>query len=185
MSAFPVLFFSLIALFVIKFSFGGDVGAPIETIPASVKTKCPLVLQWEGLIKETANEASIPPALVASVMCVESGGYRYAVSRVGAIGLMQIIPKWHGGIYDPAGNIRRGVSFLSEICTCETNTGTCDKTYGYWKDQSHSCGRAQWGDREVVRRVLEVYNGGWVIPPVPAAARYAVKVLSLYEGGAE
>jgi soluble lytic murein transglycosylase len=67
--------------------------------------------------------------LVIAVIQVESGGYNFAKSRVGALGLMQIMPKtglelatrldvpWHGpdSLLDPVVNVKLGVAYLREL----------------------------------------------------------------------
>jgi soluble lytic murein transglycosylase-like protein len=45
-------------------------------------------------IHQQASELNLPPELVLSVIEVESAFDRYAISRVGAQGLMQVMPFW-------------------------------------------------------------------------------------------
>ena len=45
-------------------------------------------------VHQQASELNLPPELVLSVIEVESTFDRFAVSRVGAQGLMQVIPHW-------------------------------------------------------------------------------------------
>ena len=45
-------------------------------------------------VHQQASELNLPPELVLSVIEVESAFDRYAVSRVGAQGLMQVMPFW-------------------------------------------------------------------------------------------
>ena len=45
-------------------------------------------------VHQQASELNLPPELVLSVIEVESTFDRYAVSRVGAQGLMQVMPFW-------------------------------------------------------------------------------------------
>lgn len=67
--------------------------------------------------------------LVLAVIFVESAGYNFAVSPVGARGLMQIMPAtgahlahryklpWHGpdALFDPIVNLRLGTAYLREL----------------------------------------------------------------------
>ncbi len=46
------------------------------------------------LVQREANRAGLPPELVLAVIQVESDFDRWAVSRAGAIGLMQVMPFW-------------------------------------------------------------------------------------------
>ncbi len=68
-------------------------------------------------------------SLVLAVIHVESAGYHRAVSPVGALGLMQIMPEtgrelaaehgveWHGPetLFDPLVNVRLGIAYLREL----------------------------------------------------------------------
>ena len=55
------------------------------------------VCKYESLITEESEKNNISPELLASVIYVESGFYSKAVSRRGACGLTQVVPKWTGG----------------------------------------------------------------------------------------
>lgn len=62
----------------------------------------------------------VSPALVLAVMGVESRGRADAVSRAGAVGLMQLMPETARAYglddpTDPAGNIRVGVQHLAQL----------------------------------------------------------------------
>ena len=86
-------------------------------------------LLYEREIKEYAERNNIPASLVASVIKNESRFVASAVSKSGAIGLMQIMPEtgiwiaqqmgWAGFkqnlINEPAVNIRLGCWYLSEL----------------------------------------------------------------------
>ncbi|MCK5718934.1 MAG: lytic transglycosylase domain-containing protein [Thiomargarita sp.] len=72
---------------------------------------------YYNLIKKAANLHKVPVALIQSVIEVESSYDSNAVSSVGAIGLMQLMPKtatWMGikDSYDPADNINGGTKYL-------------------------------------------------------------------------
>lgn len=67
--------------------------------PAS-QDKCALsssypesVLQWCEMITRVANQAELPPNLIAAVILQESGGDANAFSTSGAVGLMQVMPR--------------------------------------------------------------------------------------------
>ena len=57
------------------------------------------------LIHQQASRLDLPPELVLSVIEVESGFDRYAVSRAGAQGLMQVMPFWKEEIGRPDDNL--------------------------------------------------------------------------------
>jgi len=76
--------------------------------------------QYDGVIKGAASAATIQAALVRAVIVVESGFNPRAVSKKGAIGLMQLAPataKRYGvkNIYDPGENVRAGAHYLSDL----------------------------------------------------------------------
>ncbi len=75
---------------------------------------------FDPLITRAANDHSLDPRLVKSVMLVESGFNPAAVSRKGARGLMQLMPgtaSRHGArdVHDPAQNIAAGTRYLSHL----------------------------------------------------------------------
>lgn len=52
--------------------------------------------QWRHLIEPAATRHGLNPNLVAAVMLYESGGQSGAISSMGAVGLMQVMPKETG-----------------------------------------------------------------------------------------
>ncbi|HEY0745097.1 MAG TPA: lytic transglycosylase domain-containing protein [Steroidobacteraceae bacterium] len=76
--------------------------------------------QYEHMIRGAALAATIQPALVSAVIVVESGFNPRAVSKKGAVGLMQLRPETarrYGvtDIYDPEQNVRAGARYLSDL----------------------------------------------------------------------
>ncbi len=82
----------------------------------------------ETIVRE-ARAQGLEPHLVAAVIEVESAGRTQAVSQVGALGLMQILPEtgrelaqkhgvpWSGPdtLFDPAINVKLGAAYLREL----------------------------------------------------------------------
>jgi hypothetical protein len=82
----------------------------------------------QTIIRE-ARRQNLDPDLVMAVIEVESAGYHLAVSRVGAMGLMQLLPstgkelagkldiEWMGEdtLFDPAINVKLGTAYLREL----------------------------------------------------------------------
>ena len=64
-----------------------------------------------------ARRAEIPPGLVFAVIDVESDFNRFAISPVGARGLMQIMPFWQEEIGRPGDNLFRPRTNLRYGCT--------------------------------------------------------------------
>ena len=82
-----------------------------------------------GAIVAEARRHDLDPALVLAVMHVESRYNNFALSPVGAVGLMQILPstgaelaakagiEWEGSrtLLEPTTNVRLGVAYLREL----------------------------------------------------------------------
>jgi len=75
---------------------------------------------WGGLIWEAARRNALNPMLVAAVIRAESAGNPRAVSRVGARGLMQLMPATaerfgvrHHKLFEPEQNLEAGTRYLS------------------------------------------------------------------------
>ncbi len=80
----------------------------------------------ETLVSES-RARGLDPAWVLALIHVESRFYNFAVSRVGALGLMQLLPAtgrefahrtgvpWHGPLtlFDPIANLRIGIAYLA------------------------------------------------------------------------
>jgi hypothetical protein len=72
------------------------------------------------MITTAATREGVDPILVAAVIAVESGYYPWAVSRKGAMGLMQLMPQTAanygvGNPFDPHENISGGVRHLRDL----------------------------------------------------------------------
>ena len=80
---------------------------------------------WGPYIREAATRYSVPEQWVRAVMQQESGGQEQAVSPVGAMGLMQVMPATYEGLreryglgddpYDPHNNILAGTAYIHEM----------------------------------------------------------------------
>lgn len=113
------------------------------------------ILLAETIVRE-ARAQGLEPHLVAAVIEVESAGHAQAVSHVGALGLMQILPAtgqelaqkhgvpWSGPstLFDPAINVKLGAAYLREL----TNR------YG---DVSIALAAYNWGPGVIDRRLRE------------------------------
>jgi soluble lytic murein transglycosylase len=120
--------------------------------------------KWEGLIGVSARQQGLPPELVKAVIAAESDFDPEAVSRAGAQGLMQLMPRTAEslGVADPLRpeeNVRGGARYLREMIE-------------------------RYGD---LRRALAAYNAGPAavdryggVPPYRETRDYVRRVLTYY-----
>lgn len=100
--------------------------ARAETPPSALhQPSTPASDPYAEFVAEASQRFNIPAAWIRAVMRVESAGDRHAISRKGAMGLMQIMPptwaelraRHHlgGNPYDPRDNILAGAAYLREL----------------------------------------------------------------------
>lgn len=96
-------------------------------------------------IFEEASRYELDPQLVLAVMHVESRFNAYALSPVGAMGLMQVMPatgeelaaelgvSWRGAqtLFDPFVNLRLGVAYLRQLQSRYGNISTALAAYNW------------------------------------------------------
>ncbi len=89
----------------------------------------PEIRELAALLIRESERNGLDPDLVLAVMQVESSCYNFAVSSVGALGLMQIMPgtgevlaarhgvEWHGPdtLFDPIVNVTLGIAYLRQL----------------------------------------------------------------------
>jgi soluble lytic murein transglycosylase len=131
------------------------------------------LLDVSRAIVAEADRTGVTPGLVASVIHVESSGRNFARSRVGALGLMQLLPgtgedvagragvDWQGPstLFDPVANVRLGVTYLDELI-------------GRFGDVELALAAYNWGPT----RISQMMTRG---RPVPTG--YARRVMRYYE----
>jgi len=128
------------------------------------------------VLVDAARRHDLEPRLVLAVIQVESGFRTRAVSPVGALGLMQIMPatgeelaarlgiEWRGPdtLFDPVANVRIGAAYLREL----------DDRYG---SLSTALAAYNWGPGRIDRRLA----GGEPVPVIyPRLVRSAYGRLS-------
>ncbi|MBI5574787.1 MAG: lytic transglycosylase domain-containing protein [Deltaproteobacteria bacterium] len=109
---------------------------------------------------------NLSPALVKAIIRAESNGNRFAVSRKGAKGMMQLMPFTSKRLkvsdpFDPVENIEGGVKYIKELLG----------TFG--GNVTHAVAAYNAGPAAVQK-----FRG---IPPYPETRTYVKRVLSLYE----
>jgi hypothetical protein len=121
----------------------------------------PRVQQWESLIAQEAERRELDPDLLASLVWMESRGDAVAVGPVGAVGLMQVMPReagftWrptHAELLDPATNLFWGTRTLATVV------------------------KQGQGD---IFNALAAYNGGWAQIMYRGPKRFATTILQDY-----
>ena len=127
----------------------------------------PIQSQHDALIVNTALQFDLEPAFVKAVIHVESAFDATAVSRAGAMGLMQLMPDTAARYdlmqdhFDARKNIQVGVQHLKDLMD----------RYGNDKNLSLAAYNAGEG-------AVQKYSG---IPPFKETQNYVKKVLRLYK----
>jgi soluble lytic murein transglycosylase-like protein len=157
--------------------------APVEISADAIAVERALGQLDTGLLSEEVSRlslaiaaesrrAGLPTELVLGVILVESDGYNFAVSEVGAMGLMQLMPStaeavarqvgllWEGPatLFDPVSNVRLGVFYLRGLI----------ERYGNW---TTALAAYNWGPTRIAKRLQRG-------EPIPAV--YARRVLLAY-----
>jgi soluble lytic murein transglycosylase-like protein len=123
--------------------------------------------QYDAIIEGAAQSAGVESNLLRAVIVVESGFNTWAVSKSGAVGLMQLMPATaiRFGVlnrYDPLQNVRGGALYL----------GFLIKRFGQNLDLAIAAYNA---GEEAVDRYF------WRIPPFVETLEYVPKVLKIYQ----
>jgi soluble lytic murein transglycosylase len=82
--------------------------------------RAPIRWDFDGLIRLSAQEHRVPPALVKAVIAAESNFEPAAISRRGAQGLMQLMPETARSLgvddpFEPSDNVRGGSRYLRRL----------------------------------------------------------------------
>jgi soluble lytic murein transglycosylase-like protein len=103
------------------------------------------IAQVATAIVREARIQGIDPNLVMAVIHIESRGNTFALSPVGAMGMMQIMPPtgeelaekldipWRGAqtLFDPLVNVRMGIAYLKQLEGRYANTATALAAYNW------------------------------------------------------
>ena len=97
-------------------SAGESTAGNANNVEASSSTEDRL----DRIVREAAERHKVDPALVKAVITTESGWNPQAVSRKGAVGLMQLIPQTAqrfgvNNSFDPAQNVEGGTTYLRSL----------------------------------------------------------------------
>ena len=119
----------------------------------------------DRIVREAAERHKVDPALVKAVISTESGWNPWAVSRKGAVGLMQLIPETAqrygvGNPFDPAQNVEGGTMYLKWLL--QRYNGDLAKTLAAYNAGEHA---------------VDINRG---VPWYPETRRYIRKVTDAY-----
>ena len=122
--------------------------------------------RYAPLVEKVAREHSLDQALLQAMIAAESGFDPHAVSRKGAVGLMQLMPETarrYGvrNLYDPAENIQGGAKYLRDLMRKFNN------------DLSLTLAAYNAGEDAIIQY-------GHRIPPYRETLQYVPRVLTLY-----
>src|SRR4030042_790063 len=135
--------------------------------PQLVKADYDVIKDYHGIVHEKASEYNMDPSLIKAVIKTESNWNSRAISRKGAMGLMQLMPTTASDMnvrnqFNPEENIEGGTKYLK-----------------YLLERFN-------GDLTLA---LAAYNAGpktvekfGFVPPITETKQYVNKVLSLYNG---
>src|SRR4030042_2174943 len=135
--------------------------------PQLVKADYDVIKDYHGIVHDKAANYNIDPSLIKAVIKTESNWNNRAISRKGAMGLMQLMPATAIDMnvrdpFDPEDNIEGGTKYLR-----------------YLLERFN-------GDLTLA---LAAYNAGpktvekfGYVPPITETKHYVSKVLSLYNG---
>lgn len=139
--------------------------ATVSCVPAGDSEMQRRLRQIDPLIDVYAGHYGVDDGLVHAIISVESCYDVNAVSRVGAQGLMQLMPETAAYLgvsdaFDPRQNLRAGIEYFSRL----------SKRFNY--NYRHALAAYNAGPTAV-----EKYAG---VPPYKETRRYVDKVLSIY-----
>jgi soluble lytic murein transglycosylase-like protein len=151
-----------------------------EFLAKRYKVSQDVTLEFVQIAHAEAARVNLDPLLIMAVIAVESRYNPIAESGVGAKGLMQIIPKFHGdklaefggekAVFDPESNIRVGTRILREYLSRTGNLGIALQMYaGALGDENDTYTHKVLGEKQRLQRVVAAFA-----EPVPAPARIRV-----------
>lgn len=121
----------------------------------------------DELINQAASRHNVDPALVKALVKVESNFNPNAVSRKGAMGLMQLMPQTARRLnlsnpFDPAQNVDAGVRHLKDLL--DSYGGDVPLTLAAYNAGSGAVARSQGipryaETRNYVKRITQIYGG--------------------------
>jgi soluble lytic murein transglycosylase-like protein len=140
---------------------------PTQSLPLVVAPKEARSERYRDAIARAAVQNGVDAALVHAVAEVESAFDSSAISRRGAVGLMQLMPdtaRRYGAVdpYDPADNLQAGARYLGDLLRL------------FDDDLTLTLAAYNAGENAVLKH-------GRRVPPYPETIAYVPKVLAAYQ----
>ena len=137
-----------------------------KAAPRSPSSALPGASWMTGYVDRFSRANDLPPALVHAIIKAESNGQRKAVSRKGAMGVMQLMPFTSKRMrvadpFDPIENIEGGVKYIKELLvTFEGNLTNAVAAYNAGPGAVRKYGGVPpyQETRLYVRRVMDLYR---------------------------
>jgi len=131
------------------------------------KADVPTRTDFSGYVHQAAAKYDLEPELIKAVITTESNGNHRAVSRKGAIGLMQLMPATANDLnvmnpFNPEENIEGGTRYLKQLL--ERFNGNLTLALAAYNSGP---------------KTVEKYGA---VPPISETRQYVKKVFSLYNG---
>jgi len=145
-------------------------GAPVSESLVPTRVFMPAqedIQKYSAIINTAAKAYGVDASLIHAVISAESGYNPYALSRAGAMGLMQLMPETarrYGvqNMMDPVENVHGGVRYLRDLLTMFK--GRLDLVVAAYNA----------GENAVIRH-------GHRVPPYSETRHYVPKVLAFYK----
>ena len=140
-----------------------------KVVPDKKKVEKPLVVNadYSSYVQKSARKYEIEPELIHAVIRTESNGNNRAVSKKGAMGLMQLMPSTAsdmnvGNPFNPEENIEGGTRYLRYLI--EKFNGNLTLAVAAYNSGP---------------KTVERYGN---VPPISETKQYVSRVLALYNG---
>ncbi|MDP1537538.1 MAG: transglycosylase SLT domain-containing protein [Burkholderiales bacterium] len=139
-----------------------------EFLAKRYKVSQDVTLEFVQIAHAEGRQLGMDPLLIMAVIAIESRYNPIAESEVGAKGLMQIIPKFHGdklakfggekAVFDPASNIRVGTRILREYLSRTGNLSIALQMYaGALGDTNDTYTTKVLGEKQRLQRVVAAF----------------------------
>lgn len=124
----------------------------------------PIGLRFEQNFKNAESYYNIPKGLLSYLAFIESSYRPDVVSHAGAVGLMQIVPRWHPTVdaKDPYDSIEYAAKYLHDL---KLNLGTWKKALAAYN----------WGIGNV-KNAIAMYGDGWLDNAPTETQNYIEKI---------